>query len=112
MRTEPTITPEPEPHCESDQVWDLAPPCIAVGCLVKFEGVEKDPAYNPAAEGELRLDSMEYNNLDMDVLLNLPSPLVLPTTKPVSSPSTKFVSSLLIPPSLHLPSPHLDSASL
>lgn len=76
---------------------------------MKFEGVEKDPAYNPAAEGELRLDSMEYNYLDMDVLLNLPS---LPTTKPVSSPSTKFVSSLLIPPSLHLPSPHLDSASL
>ncbi|ROL32976.1 hypothetical protein DPX16_5871 [Anabarilius grahami] len=99
-------------QCESDQVCEPAPPCIAVGYLVKFEGVEEDPAYNPDAEGELRLDSMEYNYLDMDVLLNLPSPLVLPTTKPVLLPSTKSVSSSLIPPSLPLPSPLPDSASL
>lgn len=61
-KTEPTIAPESEPQCESDQVCEPAPPSIAVGVLVKYEGIEEHPDHNPTTEGEPLLNMIIMRN--------------------------------------------------
>lgn len=71
-----------------------------MGLLVEFEGSEENSTHHPTIEGELLLTSAGcFEELDMDILLNLPLPLVessykssvsslplvLTTIKPVSS---------------------------
>lgn len=59
-RTVPTITLEPEPYKESAHVCEPAPLCIAVECLVEYEGMEKDPAHHPSVGGKLKFDYVEF----------------------------------------------------
>lgn len=113
---------------ESDQVCEPTASCATITVLLEFVGVEEDPTDAATTEGELLLKFTGYSEeLDMEFLLNLMSPmvlstslsptssssslLVLPSIKPVSLPCTKFPSSLL-PLSLRLPTPLQDSASL
>ncbi|KTF97464.1 hypothetical protein cypCar_00023353 [Cyprinus carpio] len=51
MITEPIIAPELGLESATDQVCELATPCI-VGVLVEIEGLEGGPAHNPAAEAQ------------------------------------------------------------
>ncbi|KAL0170458.1 hypothetical protein M9458_035054, partial [Cirrhinus mrigala] len=111
----PEVVPEPKPHKMFDQVCEPATPCIAVGLLMDFEGMKDDPAYIPTTQNDLNVDSEHYDlykNMEVDILLNLSSLLVPPSTmSPVSSlycppwvfqlPAQSFISAPPVtPPSL------------
>lgn len=58
MRTEGDITPEPEPHRESDQMRKPATPCVTEGLLVEFEAMEgKAPSTSPPLRRSIALAS-------------------------------------------------------
>jgi len=139
-RTEQAIASEPKPHKMSDQECEAATSCATVGLLVKFEGMEEDPAHSLTTEGELLLTSVTYDDLEEDVCMNLqpplvpsssksPVPLMIPSSSkspvpqlvpsssksPVSQllpPSSKSPVSPELPPSLPIPPPLLKSTSL
>lgn len=48
VRTGKDIAPGPEPYGESNQVCELATPCIAEGLLLESEGMQGSPVHNPA----------------------------------------------------------------
>lgn len=49
------ITAEHEPPQTSDHACELATPCDVLGALVKFKGMEEDPAHTPTGEGDMLL---------------------------------------------------------
>lgn len=97
QRTEPTTTPEPEHHSESDQVCKPATSSVPVGLLVEYEGMDESPVQSLASE------FMYYDELEEHIYLNLLPLLVLPSSKSPASPE--------IPPSLLLPPPLPKPAS-
>ncbi|ROL52447.1 hypothetical protein DPX16_6131 [Anabarilius grahami] len=105
-KTEPTITPEPKNKEKSDPVCEPATPqSVPVGVVLEFVGMEWSPAHTPAAWGELQLASEcnHYEEVEEDISLNLPSPLV--------PPSSKSPASSKIPPRHPLPPPLPKTAS-
>lgn len=55
---EPNIAPESD---KSDQLRKLATSSVPMGILVENEGMVWSPAHNPAAEGDLCLASVLFN---------------------------------------------------
>ncbi len=77
--TEPLIAPEPGLKRVTDQVYELATPCV-VGIIVEIEGMEDNPAHTPTTEGELLLDSELLDCLSEEDFWLLPFPLLPPTS--------------------------------
>lgn len=103
-RTEPVVTSLLEPQKESDHLCKPAPRCIAVGCLVVYDGMEKD-------EGELEWSVLEC--LEEEVSSFLPLALILPSTEiPVSSSPSSPISELLVSSSLFMLRSELPVSSL
>ncbi|ROK87110.1 hypothetical protein DPX16_10250 [Anabarilius grahami] len=116
-KTEPIIALEPEPDEESDQVQEPATSSVPVGVLVKYKGMKWRPGHISKTEGELHMASGNYyKEVEKDIPLSVPSPLVMPSSKspvsPLVPPSSKSPASTEIPPSLALPSPLPITASL
>lgn len=65
---------------------ELARSCATMGPLVKFEGMDVNPAHTPTDKGELLPISGGYFNLEEDISLILMSLLVPPSSKCPLSP--------------------------
>lgn len=68
--SEPSIVPEPEPDRSSNQVCNTATSFATMGLLVEFEGNGGKPCHAPTTEGELKMTSACYYDLDKDVYIN------------------------------------------
>lgn len=79
---------EPEPHMESDQLFEPTTLSCEEGILVECDGMGRSPAHTPAAEDELHLASVNYfEDLEEDIPLSLLLPLVPPSSKSPAGPT-------------------------
>lgn len=93
-----TSGPKPKPYSYSNQVFESATSCATMGVLEEFEGIEEDPTHTFTTEGELLLTFAGYfEELDMDLLLNPLSSMVLSSALPPGSSSTPQVLSSIKP---------------